>query len=86
MSVVFHWIHLYTEPPNVLGINRAATLCPPPSYTTFEPRPRPPCIALWVAFAAALAQRAGATRMTGDLEFELPDDVPDIEWLTQCEP
>ena len=36
-------------------------------------------------FAAALAQHAGATLVTGDLEFQLLDDVLDIHWLTQGE-
>ena len=31
------------------------------------------------------ALRAGATLVTGDPEFELLDDVPDIEWHTQRE-
>ena len=36
-------------------------------------------------FAAALAQHAGATLVTGDPEFQLLDDVLDIHWLTQGE-
>jgi ribonuclease VapC len=34
-------------------------------------------------FAAALAQRAGATLVTGDPEFEQLDDILDIHWITQ---
>jgi predicted nucleic acid-binding protein len=34
-------------------------------------------------FAAALAQQAGATLVTGDPEFELLDNVLDIHWLAQ---
>lgn len=36
-------------------------------------------------FAAALAQRAGATLVTGDPEFKLLDGVLDIHWLAQDE-
>ena len=36
-------------------------------------------------FAAALAQRAGATLVTGDPEFKLLDDVLDIHWLARGE-
>jgi len=36
-------------------------------------------------FAAALAQHAGATLVTGDPEFQPLDDVLDIHWLTQGE-
>lgn len=36
-------------------------------------------------FAAALAQRTGATLVTGDPEFELLHDVLDIHWLAQRE-
>jgi predicted nucleic acid-binding protein len=37
------------------------------------------------AFAAALAQHAGAALVTGDPEFELLEDVLDIHWLPQRE-
>ncbi len=36
-------------------------------------------------FAAALAQRAGATLVTGDPEFKLLDGVLDIHWLAPDE-
>jgi predicted nucleic acid-binding protein len=36
-------------------------------------------------FAAALAQHAGATLVTGDPEFELLEGVLDIHWLAQGE-
>jgi ribonuclease VapC len=38
------------------------------------------------AFAAALAQQAVATLVTGDPEFERLEEIPDVQWLPRSEP